>query len=92
MDLPRELIVNYVERRILDVETLKTSLATHQLSEFRRIGHQLAGNAASYGFDDLGVIGRQMEQLSDTALDTEGPQLLHRFEDWLEKAKTMTIL
>lgn len=88
MDLPKELIVNYVERRILDMETLKNSLAANQLSEFRRIGHQLAGNASSYGFDDLGIIGRQMEQLSESSLETEGTKLLSRYEVWLEQARS----
>ena len=88
MDLPKELIQNYVERRVLDLESLKKSLAAKEISEFHRIGHQLAGNALSYGFKDLEHIGRRMEQLPANLLDSEGPQLLGSFEAWLEQVKS----
>lgn len=82
--LPKEMREEYVVRRKADYATLADSLEKKSIQEFKRIGHQLAGNAESYGFPELGQIGVKMESLNETALMTEGPQLLSAFKNWLE--------
>ncbi len=82
--LPKEMREEYVFRRKTDYITLCDSLEKKSVQDFKRIGHQLAGNAESYGFPDLGKIGVKMESLNETAVTTEGPQLLNAFKIWLD--------
>ena len=84
--LPKEMIKTYLDRRVTDVTTLKESLVKNSVEEFNRIGHQLLGNAKSYGFPDLESIAAQMEDLSSTDLQLRGPQLVEQFSQWLQSA------
>lgn len=82
--LPKEMREEYVVRRKTDYAILSDALEKKSIQEFKRIGHQLAGNAESYGFPELGKIGVKMEALNETALLAEGPQLLNAFKNWLD--------
>ena len=82
--LPKQMREDYVVRRKADFETLSQTLANDSVEEFKRIGHQLAGNAESYGFPDLGQIGVKMESLNSTTLKTQGPDLVAAFKKWMD--------
>ncbi len=84
--LPHALIVSYLERRKSDVSTLEKSLLTKELEPFNRIGHQIAGNARSFGFDELEEIGLQMEKLTLADFEIKGRNLLSSFKSWVERA------
>ena len=90
MDLPASMYLNYLARRKADHARLTEILASGQsnartaLEEFKTLGHQIKGNAVSFGFDDLVVIGEQMEKLDDTMLSIEGGKLLGDFKVWIE--------
>lgn len=87
LDLPKEVIETYLQRRAQDVDTLQKSLSENSVKEFNRIGHQLVGNAPSFGFDELVPIASQMEDLSSDSLLTEGSELLNQFKVWLQSAQ-----
>ncbi|MBY0453067.1 MAG: Hpt domain-containing protein [Bdellovibrionaceae bacterium] len=74
----------YVVRRKADYVTLSDALEKKSIQEFKHIGHQLAGNAESYGFPDLGKTGVKMEALNESDLMTEGIRLLSEFKNWLD--------
>ena len=82
--LPKEMREEYVVRRKTDYTALCDSLEKKSTQEFKRIGHQLAGNAESFGFPELGKIGVKMESLKESALTTDGAQLLMTFKTWLD--------
>lgn len=75
-----------MDRRVTDVTTLKECLAKNSVEEFNRIGHQLLGNAKSYGFPDLESIAAQMEELTTADLQSRGPKLVEQFNQWLQSA------
>jgi HPt (histidine-containing phosphotransfer) domain-containing protein len=87
MDLPKEIIETYLQRRASDVDSLQRSLSENSAKEFNRIGHQLAGNASSFGFDELVPIASQMEDLTPERLSAEGSELIHQFKLWLQSAQ-----
>jgi HPt (histidine-containing phosphotransfer) domain-containing protein len=87
LDLPKEVIQRYLQRRLNDVDTLKKSLSENSVQEFNRIGHQLVGNATSFGFDELIPIAAQMEDLTPEKLATEGDSLILQFKNWLQSAQ-----
>lgn len=85
MDLPASMYVNYLARRKADHERLTAALANHQgIEDFKVVGHQIKGNATSFGFDDLVSIGEQMEKLQPSQLESDGRKLLNDFMKWIE--------
>jgi len=57
-----DLIPEYLERRRADVTALRAALAGDDLATLRRIGHNLRGSGASYGFLRISQLGRSLEQ------------------------------
>ena len=57
----KELIPAYLENRFKEHQLLCELLTNGNIEEINRIGHKLAGNAGSYGLNDLGKIGEQLE-------------------------------
>lgn len=84
MDLPASMYVNYLARRKADHARLTAALASSQgLDDFKVVGHQIKGNATSFGFNDLVSIGEQMEKLNPSQLQSEGARLLNDFWKWI---------
>lgn len=84
MDLPASMYVNYLARRKADHARLTEALATQAgVEDFKVVGHQIKGNATSFGFDDLVSIGEQMEKIQPTQLQSDGKKLLNDFWQWI---------
>lgn len=62
MDIPQEFRLQYIERRQSDLQSCLEALQKNEFGTLERIGHQIKGNATSFGFDDLAVIGENLEQ------------------------------
>lgn len=85
MDLPASMYLNYLARRKADHDRLTAALAKGAaMDDFKTIGHQIKGNAASFGFNELVLIGEQMEKLSEPLLVTDGKRLLGDFKNWID--------
>ncbi len=82
--LPPEMYVTYLERRTAELARLKQAAAEGRIEDFKVVGHQLKGNAPSYGFEDLAVIARKLELVTPETLNTEGQSLLNDYELWLK--------
>jgi HPt (histidine-containing phosphotransfer) domain-containing protein len=83
LDIPVEARLRYLERRKKDVESLHTALKSQSLEEFKRIGHQLKGNAASFGYQSLEKIAIAMEAAAAALNFEEARKQLGLFEEWL---------
>ena len=86
--IPQEARLKYIERRKKDIESLKAALEIRNYEEFKRIGHQLKGNAASFGYAELEKIAIQMEQAGDKRDHLETSRQLEAFEQWFSKEST----
>lgn len=84
--IPEEVRQKYIERRKKDVESLRNALSTRTFDEFKRIGHQLKGNAASFGYSDLEKVAIQLEVAGENQDSNEASKQLKLFEQWLSKA------
>ena len=82
-DLPPEMIEAYLNRRKMDLTVIENSIAQNAVEDINRIGHQLLGNANSFGFPELNPIAHDMESLSQSELKTRGPDILNQFKTWL---------
>ncbi|NJM09727.1 MAG: Hpt domain-containing protein [Bdellovibrionaceae bacterium] len=83
--IPEEARLKYLERRKKDIESLRTALATKTYDEFKRIGHQLKGNAASFGYNDLEKVAIQLEVAGERQDLHEASRQLGLFEQWLNQ-------
>ncbi len=59
-----DLIPSYLERRTKEIDQMKECIEKNDLKNLIRIGHQLKGSAKSYGFEELGQLGDELEQLA----------------------------
>jgi HPt (histidine-containing phosphotransfer) domain-containing protein len=85
MIIPEDARQRYIERRKKDIESLKSALSSQTFEEFKRIGHQLKGNAASFGYSDLEKVAIQLEVAGENSDFAEASRQLTLFEKWLGK-------
>jgi HPt (histidine-containing phosphotransfer) domain-containing protein len=83
MKIPDEMRAKYIERRQRDLEELKQALGAGNLEPFQRIGHQLKGNGATYGYDELGELGRRMEEAGNAKDSSVAEECLSKFIRWI---------
>ncbi len=69
-----DLIPGFLKSREKDIEKVKGYLADNDFESIRLLGHSLKGNGAGYGFDELSVVGRDLEQ----AAAEESPDMISK--------------
>ena len=84
IDIPEEMKVKYIERRKQDYEACLKALETNDFETFLRIGHQLKGNAASFGYDDLGLIAAALENAAKAQDLSLIKNLVSQFQSFLK--------
>lgn len=85
IEIPEEIRARYISRRQKDIESLRAALNSRSLEEFKRVGHQLKGNAASFGYNDLEKVAIQLEAAGDSNDLLEASRQLALFEQWFER-------
>lgn len=83
-EIPADLRQKYLERRAQDLVTLRHALEISSFEDFKRIGHQLRGNAASYGYMELEAIAIQLELAADNSDRELASAQLDRMKVWLD--------
>lgn len=58
----KPLIDSFISNRHKDLEQIGTALGNNDVISIQTIAHKLAGNAGSYGFKELGLIGKNLEE------------------------------
>jgi len=91
INIPKEVRLRYIERRQKDIEVLRAALRTQTLEEFERIGHQLKGNASSFGYADLEKVAIQLEVAGEKRDIAEASHQLTLFEKWFAKVSSEPI-
>jgi HPt (histidine-containing phosphotransfer) domain-containing protein len=61
MEIPKASQLKYIQRRLDELDFLKTSLSEGNFEPAIRIGHQLKGNAVTFGFAEFQKIGEELE-------------------------------
>lgn len=85
MNIPDEMRAKYIERRKRDLEELKQGFAAGSFDSFQRIGHQLKGNGATYGYEELGELGRRMEEAGLEKDRSKAEDCLLELIEWVSK-------
>lgn len=82
--LPPEMYITYLERRKVELDKLLKAVDEGRCEDFAVVGHQLKGNAPSYGFDDLAEIAKKLEKVNKDNLQTDGSSLLKDYAEWIK--------
>ena len=89
MQVPAELKIKYLNRRIDDLEKLKRSLESNDYSIALKLGHQVKGNADTFEFPQMAHLGIAIEQAAKNQ-DKEAVQhLASKMETAIQNAQSM---
>lgn len=83
--IPEEVRQKYIERRKKDLADCRLALTNADFKCFAFIGHQIKGNAVTFGFDELTPIALEMEKLAVEKNVDNLHKLLDRFEAFLKR-------
>ena len=87
MDVTLEMRQNYLKRRLDDYKKCLIEIENKKTDFLETIGHQLRGNAEPFGFDELAIIGQELEEFSK-ASDWQNIKLcIEKFGNYLAKQK-----
>lgn len=84
MKIPEEMRKKYTERRARDADVLMSALEAGELDTFQKVGHQLKGNAATFGYEPLAELGRKMEEAAQHQSLSEAKACLFSLKAWLQ--------
>ncbi len=85
LDISDEMRELYIQHRKKDLLRCLTALEKSDFSFLEKIGHQVKGNAVSFGFDDLSSLALELE---GAARDHDIPHLknvLREFNEVIQK-------
>ena len=82
--IPIEMQKKYLERRSTDVGTLYDALVHGTWQDFSRIGHQIKGNASSFGYPELEAIGCELEAAGLGKDEGRAETSLAAFRGWVD--------
>ena len=84
LEIPDDLKARYLERRRKDVPTLEEAVRSSDFVVMERIGHQIKGNAVSFGYPELESIGRDMENAARDENLAELKKQFDVFKAWVQ--------
>lgn len=61
MKVPIELKRRYLNRKLQDIQCLRTLIDKDDYSEALRLGHQVKGNAVTFEFPQMAIVGLEIE-------------------------------
>ena len=78
-----EIIPTFLENRQKDLVQIDQALGAMDLKAIESIAHKLAGNAGSYGLDQLGELGATLESACQAGDKDKVDQLCQQYKDYL---------
>lgn len=85
MEVPERILAHYLEHRRNDLQSCLGWLEEDNFSELERVGHQLKGSGATFGFPDLSRFGAELESAAQRGDIVEIEMLLKIFSDWFQR-------
>ena len=85
IEVPEEMRLKYIERRRNDVTECLHALENGDFAPLARVGHQLKGNASTFGYDELVDIAASMEEAALKEDRESSKAWLQQFTAYVEK-------
>ncbi|MFP5386088.1 MAG: Hpt domain-containing protein [Bacteriovoracia bacterium] len=87
MQVPVELKIKYLSRRMQDIERLRISLEQGDYSFAQKVGHQVKGNAVTFDVPQIALIGFQMEKAAQKKDKETVKILIQKMENIIQSAQ-----
>lgn len=84
MQVPHELKVKYLSRRMEDIQKLRHTLEQDDYSYALKVGHQVKGNAVTFDFPQIAFIGDEMEKAAKKKDKERVKLLIQKMESVLQ--------
>lgn len=78
-----ELIPNYIENRHKDIKNMAEALAKGDFDTVRLLGHSMKGSGASYGFAEISVIGKKLEEAAKAKNQADITASIQELSDYM---------
>jgi HPt (histidine-containing phosphotransfer) domain-containing protein len=88
-ELPSEMRERYLLRRREDLSKCLDALGALDFTQLSKVGHQVRGNAASFGFERLAPVGEELEQAAAVGDRERSMFLLNQFEAVLNEYRPL---
>jgi HPt (histidine-containing phosphotransfer) domain-containing protein len=56
-----DLVPTFMKNRAKELETLRSALAAGDFDQMRQLGHRMKGVGNSYGFENVSLLGKKVE-------------------------------
>ena len=80
-----EMVPTFLGNRERDVAALRTALEAGDSSTIQRLGHNMKGAGAAYGFPEITNLGAALETAARTADDATARSLTEQLADYLSR-------
>lgn len=84
LQVPHELRVVYIQRRKADLVECLKAIETSDFPFLEKIGHQIRGNAQSFGFDELSPVGISLEKAAQAKDLQQAQTIVKTFGEIIE--------
>jgi HPt (histidine-containing phosphotransfer) domain-containing protein len=82
--IPDDLRQRYLQRRLQDVAALSEAVKICNFDLFKQVGHQIKGNALTFGYKELEKIAENLEQAGDAKDKIQSLRTLEALKLWLD--------
>lgn len=89
MQVPVELKIKYLSRRMQDIERLRTSLEQDDYTFAQKVGHQVKGNAVTFDVPQIATIGYEMEKAAQIRDKEKVKVLIQKMESMIQSAQSL---
>lgn len=87
MMITNEMQQQYLHRRRADLYILRKALLEKGEDSFKTIGHQIKGNASSFGYCDLTEVAERIETIGNSRNWSLAEDVIADFEFWLNRTE-----
>jgi HPt (histidine-containing phosphotransfer) domain-containing protein len=84
MEVPKEFMSRYIERRKKDLAACLQALENDDFTDIEKVGHQLKGNGSTFGHPELSSIGKNIELAARCHDLQKLRKALNDFSGWVE--------
>src|SRR6202008_2497646 len=88
MEVPTDMAAPagaYLERRAQDLETMEQALSTGDFVAIQRLGHNMKGSGAGYGFPAISEIGKTLEDAAKSRCEADVRKAIGSLADYVEQ-------
>lgn len=89
MQVPVELKIKYLSRRLQEIESLRAALEVDDFSVALKLGHQVKGNAQTFEFPQMTDMGVEIEKAARARDKEVVQQLVEKMEIAIANAQAM---